>query len=291
MQDSVSVRTPAKINLTLDILGKRYDGYHFVRTIMQTISVFDKLKISRNEENTIRIFCEEPGIPCDSSNLVYKAAMAFFEYNDMSPLGIDIHIEKEIPAMAGMAGGSSDAAAMIVALDEMLKTNLSQESMCEIAEKIGADVPFCIIGGTAAAEGVGDILTQLPDIPECFILAVKPDINISTADAYAKFDHLEFAKSSEYEEFVAAIATQNLKVIASSLFNALEYAADCEEINKIKQEMLASGAIGALMTGSGSAVYGIFEKKKYALKCAEEMKDRYSFAEVCTPFNKGAEII
>ncbi len=291
MQDSVSVRTPAKINLTLDILGKRYDGYHFVKTIMQTIAVFDKIVVEPNQEDTIRIFCDTEGIPCDSKNLVYKAAIAFFEHIQMQPQGIDIHIDKSIPAMAGLAGGSSDAAGMIVALNEMLNTNLSEDTLCEIAEKIGADVPFCIKGGTAVAEGVGDIITQIPDIPECYILVVKPDINISTPEAYAKFDMLEFAKSSKFEDMVAAIATQNLEEMSALLFNALEYAADCDEINDIKNQMLNCGAMGALMSGSGSAVYGIFEKKKFASKCAEIFEDKYSFVEVCTPHFGGVEII
>lgn len=291
MQDSVTVRAPAKINLTLDILGKRQDGYHFVRTIMQTISVFDELEVKRNEENSIRIFCDTEGIPCDERNLAYKAAATFFEFNGMSPVGIDIHIDKTIPAMAGMAGGSSDAAAMIVALNELLNTKLDEETLCEIAGKIGADVPFCITGGTATAEGVGDIITALPNMPECFIVVVKPDFNISTPEAYAEFDKLEFTESSDYEEIVAAIATSNLEVVASSLFNALEFAADSDEITAIKKQMLEEGALGALMTGSGSAVYGIFEKKKYAHKCADDLKEKYEFVEVCTPLSAGAQII
>ncbi len=291
MQDSVSVRTPAKINLSLDILGKRYDGYHFVKTIMQTVSIFDELKIELNELNEIRIFCDAPGIPCDSSNLVYKAAIAFFEHIQVQPVGIDITIEKKIPSMAGLAGGSSDAAGMIVALNRLMETELSDDELYDIGEKIGADVPFCINGGTALAEGVGDILNQLPDIPECYILIVKPDFNISTPEAYKKFDSLEYAQSSELEELVASITIQDLEKMSGLLFNAFEYAIDNDEIFKIKEEMIDAGALGALMSGSGSAVYGIFDKKKYASKCAEALEERYSFAQVCTPHNGGVEIL
>jgi len=291
MQDSVSVRTPAKINLSLDILGKRYDGYHFVRTIMQTVSLFDEITVTPNEVNEIRIFCDTPGIPCDCTNLVYKAAIAFFEHVNIQPSGIDITINKIIPAMAGLAGGSSNAAGMIVALNELMETELSISELCDIGEKIGADVPFCISGGTAVAEGVGDILNQLPSIPDCHILIVKPDINISTPEAYSKFDALEYTKSSEYEDLVAAIAMQDLEKISGLLFNALEYAADNSEIFKIKEEMLEMGALGALMSGSGSAVYGIFEKRKLAARCAEIMEEKYNFVEICAPHNTGAEII
>lgn len=291
MQDSVSVRTPAKINLSLDILGKRYDGYHFVKTIMQTVSVFDEITVQPNEASEIRIFCDMPDIPCDFKNLAYKAAIAFFEHIDKTPNGIDITINKTIPALAGLAGGSSNAAGMVVALNELMETNLSIDELCDIGEKIGADVPFCIVGGTALAEGVGDILTQLPNIPECYILIVKPKINISTPEAYSKFDLLEVPKSSEFDDMIAAIAMQDIEKISNLLFNALEYASDCNEILRIKEEMLDMGALGALMSGSGSAVYGIFEKKKHASKCAEVFSQTYDFVEVCTPHYGGIEII
>ncbi len=291
MQDSISVRTPAKINLSLDILGKRYDGYHFIKTIMQTVSAYDEITVEPNEANEIRIFCDTQGIPLDYRNLAYKAAIAFFEHIDISPSGIDITIKKQIPAMAGLAGGSSDAAAMIVALNELMETQLSTEELCTIGEKIGADVPFCILGGTALAEGVGDILNPLPNIPECYILIVKPDVNISTPEAYKRFDDLEYAKSSEFDDLIAAIAMQDIEKISSLLFNAFEYVADCDEIFKIKDKMLEAGAMGALMTGSGSAVYGIFEKKKNAVKCAESFEDEYGFVEVCTPHYGGVEIV
>lgn len=291
MQDSVSVRTPAKINLSLDILGKRYDGYHFVKTIMQTVSLFDEITIEKNDVNEIRIFCEAQDIPCNNENLTYKAAVAFYEHIGKSPDGIDITIEKNIPAMAGLAGGSSDAAGTIFCLNELLGTDLATSELCDIAEKIGADVPFCIEGGTALAEGVGDILSELPYIPECYIVIVKPDINISTPEAYAKFDKLEVPASSQFDDMIAAIATQDIKKIGSLLFNALEYSANCEEIKKIKKEMLEMGALGSLMSGSGSAVYGIFEKKKNASRCADEMEEKFSNVFVCTPHNGGPEII
>ncbi len=291
MQDSVSVRTPAKINLSLDILGKRYDGYHFVKTIMQTVSVFDEITIERNECDQIRIFCDNVNIPSDSRNLAYKAAISFFDQLEIEPVGIDISIIKNIPAMAGLAGGSSNAAGTIVALNKLLDTRLSNDELCDIAAKIGADVPFCIMGGTVIAEGVGDILNQIPNIPECYILIVKPDLNISTPEAYKKYDTLEINRTSKFDDMIAAIAMQDIEIISSLLFNELEFAVDSDEIKNIKDTMLKAGAMGALMSGSGSAVYGIFEKKKQATKCAEAFYDGYSFVEVCTPHYGGVEII
>lgn len=291
MQDSISVRTPAKINLSLDILGKRHDGYHFVKTIMQAVSIFDEIRIEPNEVGEIRIFCESPNIPCDDSNLAYKAAIAFFKHINCEPSGIDIAIEKNIPSLAGLAGGSSNAGGVIVALNELMETDLSDDELCDIGAKVGADVPFCIIGATALAEGVGDILSPLPNLPECFIVIVKPDFDISTSEAFKKYDLFDVPKVSEFDDIIAAIALQDIEKISSLLFNALEFAADHSEILRIKQEMTEMGALGALMTGSGSAVYGIFEKKRHAVKCAEEFSEKYDFVEVCTPFNAGAQII
>jgi len=291
MQDSISVRTPAKINLSLDILGKRHDGYHFVKTIMQAVSIFDEIRIEPNEVGEIRIFCENPNIPCDDSNLAYKAATAFFKHVNCEPSGVDITIEKKIPPLAGLAGGSSNAGGVIVALNELMGTKLSLDELCDIGAKVGADVPFCIIGATALAEGVGDILSPLPNLPECYIVIVKPDFDISTAEAFYKYDLFDVPKVSEFDDIIAAIALQDIEKISSLLFNALEFAADHAEVLRIKQEMIDMGALGALMTGSGSAVYGIFEKKRLASKCAEEFSEKYDFVEVCTPFNSGAQII
>ncbi|MFA5658753.1 MAG: 4-(cytidine 5'-diphospho)-2-C-methyl-D-erythritol kinase [Oscillospiraceae bacterium] len=291
MQDSVSARTPAKINISLDILGKRDDGYHFVRTIMQAVSIYDEITVSPNEEKIIRIFSDNPDIPVDQGNLAYKAAAEFFRFVECAPGGLDIKIKKTIPPLAGLAGGSSNAAGTLVALNELMETSLSVEELCDIGAKVGADVPFCISGGTALAEGVGDIISSLPNLPECYIVVVKPEISISTADAFLRFDILPDKRTSEFDDLVAAVATQDIQKISSCLFNALENTAEYSEISRLKGELVEMGAMGALMTGSGSAVYGIFEKKKTASKCADEMADRYSFSRLCVPVSTGAEIL
>lgn len=291
MQDSISVRTPAKINLSLDILGKKQDGYHFLKSIMQTVSIYDDVTVKPNGISEIRITCDNPDIPCDSRNLVYKAAIEFFSYIDCVTNGIDVDIIKRIPPLAGLAGGSSDAAGMIVALNALMETDLTKDELCDIGAKVGSDVPFCIIGSTALAEGVGDIISPLPNLAECYFVIVKPDINISTPEAFKRFDSLDVPKSSEFDDLIAAIAMQDIEKISSLLFNALEYASNDPKILKIKDELTSLGSLGALMSGSGSAVYGIFEKKKQASRCADELKDKYSFVEVCTPVITGAEII
>lgn len=291
MQDSISVRTPAKINLSLDILGTRQDGYHFVKTIMQTVSLYDEITVSPNGISKIRITCNDPTIPCDASNLVYKAAVEFFNFIDCVIDGIDVDIFKRIPSMAGLAGGSSDAAGMIVALNALMETGLSIDELCDIGAKVGADVPFCIIGSTALAEGVGDIISPLPELAKCYIVIVKPNLNISTPLAFKKYDELETNIQSEFDDLIAAIAMQDITKISGLLFNALECAADEAVISQIKDELIENGAIGSLMTGSGSAVYGIFEKKKLASRCCEELEDKYSFVCMCSPCNNGAEII
>lgn len=294
MKDGVSVRTPAKINLTLDIIGKRNDGYHFLRSIMQSVSIYDTVTVYIDDEcDDFAIVCDTSGIPCDKTNLVYKAAKAFFDYFEADvPKGITIEINKKIPQLAGLAGGSADAAATIVALNKLYEKDLPTTELNKIAEKVGSDVPFCVCGGTMLAEGVGSILSPLPSLPECYIVIAKPDnVDISTSEAYAKYDLFDVPYISLFDDIIASLAVSKLESICSFLFNALEVAANHSEINTLKQKMTELGAIGVLMTGSGSAVYGIFDKKRTAQKCADELSSNYSFTAVCTPCEHGAEII
>lgn len=296
MELGVSVRTPAKINLTLDIIGKRADGYHFIRSIMQAVSLYDEIKITydgTSDAEDIIIKCNVESIPCDRRNLVYKATKAFFDYfNESIPCGITIDIEKSIPQLAGLAGGSSDAAATFVALNELFDKKLSLDELSEIAVDVGADIPFCIHGGTMLAEGVGDILSPLPNLPECFFVIAKPDnVDISTPEAFAKFDSFDAPLTSQFDDFIASLTVSNLDDVSGLLFNALEIAADCDEIKVLKDKMSENGALGVLMSGSGSAVYGIFDKKRTAQKCADELQQDYSFVTVCTPCEAGAVII
>lgn len=295
MDNPVAVSSPAKLNLVLDIIGKRADGYHFLASIMQTVNIFDTVKISYNEAslNGLEISCNVDNIPCDSSNLAYKAAKAFFEHFDEEiPNGITIEIDKDIPQCAGMAGGSADAAATFVALNKLFEKELTVDELCEIAATVGADIPFCIQGGTMLCEGIGDILTPMPNMPECYFVVAKPDnVDISTPEAYSKFDQKEIEAYEQIDDFIASLTLENLDNISELLFNALEIAVDNEEISILKNKMIENSALGAVMTGSGSAVFGIFDKKRTAQKCADDLEDEYKFVRVCTPCNHGAQIL
>lgn len=287
MPDSISVKAPAKINLSLDILGKKQNGYHIVRTIMQAISLYDDITVTKNNTESINIFCDNPSVPCDKTNLVYKAAEKFFAHINRKIQGFDIHITKRIPSMAGLAGGSADAAATLVALDYLMDTHLSDDVLCLIGSKVGADVPFCIKGATAVGEDIGDILTPLPPLSDCYIVVVKPDVSISTPEAFIKYDSIETPATSDFNSLVMAIKSQNIAKTSALLFNALEYASDHPQIISLKNKILKLGASGSLMTGSGSAVYGIFTDKLAAEKCIDILKKSYNFVKICSPVDNG----
>ncbi len=291
MDSSVAVRTPAKINLTLDIVGKRSDGYHFMKTVMQSVSICDIVSVELKDEDGIEISCDDENVPLDERNIVHKAASAFFEYTKLKPCGLGISIEKNIPMQAGLAGGSANAAGVIVALNELFETELSLHQLCEIGVKVGADVPFCITGGTALAEGIGEIMTPLPALPECSIVIAKGKEGISTAQAFKKYDSLIIKEHPDCDEMVVALAVGNIKRVGELCMNVLEAAADIPDIAMIKKTMLDCGALCSVMTGSGSAVYGIFSKKKHALACLDELDGLADFAKLCTPIESGAEII
>lgn len=287
--DRISVLAPAKINITLDILGRRSDGYHELRSIMQSVSIYDRLVITKTGRSGFEMTCSEPSVPCDGGNLVIKAAKAFCEKHGITD-GLCFELEKNIPSMAGMAGGSSDCAAALIGLDRMYGTEMALSELIEIGQKLGADVPFCLAGGTRICEGIGEKLTKLSGMPHCYIVTVKPELSISTPKAFAAYDSIENPKMSDFEGIAKAFENSDLDGICARLFNALEYASSCEEIEKIKSELISMGAKSSMMTGSGSAVFGIFDDKQAAEKCCGELSGRYSFAKVCEPTDFGCII-
>ncbi len=301
MDKHITADSPAKVNLTLDIIGKRHDGYHTLKSIMQTVALFDTLEFSAGstgtKENKIQIHCAENRyeIPCDKKNLIHKAARAFFAATQTTGCSLEVKLQKRIPAMAGLGGGSTNAAATLCALNELFETNLNEDALCDIGVTLGADVPFCIKGGTVLCEGIGDILTPLPALPDCYFLLVKPAVNISTPEAYAKYDRLKKPPASNFDDIFTALALHNLQTAAENLFNALEYAAQNPEIIALKKAIHENGALGTLMSGSGSAVYGIFENKKAAKKALEQLEDTpfansLVFAEICKP-HRGGQVL
>lgn len=290
MDDSVTVRAPGKINLILDIIGKRTDGYHFIRTIMQSISIYDKITVKKSTDSSITISCNVEEIPCDNRNVCFKVAKAFYEYNNIILDGLEIDIEKEIPAEAGLGGGSADAAGVLIALNLLYDTELSIHELAKIGVQIGADIPFCLTGGTAIAEGIGEILTALPNLADCYIVIAKPKIGISTAEAFLKYDLLEAVNHPDCNEIIASIAMGDINEISKHCTNILESVANIPEINEIKSIMLENNALCASMSGSGSACFGIFEKKKFAASCIDDLKKVTDFAELCSPAS-GIEIL
>lgn len=282
-----TIIAPAKLNLFLDITGKRSDGYHIVNMVMQSVSLYDEVTVSVENGKDITVTCTSEDIPCDETNTAYIAAKKFFEYAKMPQTGLNIKIKKRIPSQAGMAGGSTDAAAVIIALNEMFDTDYSQSELAEIGEEVGADVPFCIYGGTMTATGIGTILSPLPDIPDCFIVIVKPDVRISTKKAYEKSDEVGYENCESPEKIIDAICNGSVQGIGKNLYNKFEEVVEVSEIETIKSYMKEYGAVGACLTGSGSAVFGIFEEKSDADDCICKLETLFHEVYLVHPATEG----
>ena len=291
----LKVLAPAKINLSLDIAGKRDDGYHDVAMVMQAVSLYDTVTVSDEVDEAqqcyTKVTCDVAGIPTGDSNIVCKAARAFFSHCNIEQKKITVDIEKKIPSQAGLAGGSTDAAAVILALNRIFDTKLTDKEMCEIGACVGADVPFCIVGGTKLAKGIGTTLEKLPNLTKCHILICKPDVNVSTAEAYAKADSKPSKGFLVTDEIVKHIFRRSLRAVCECLYNEFEAVMQIEEINEIKRTMKKNKALGACMSGSGSAVFGIFLEEKKALKCQENMSTDFDKLYVCTPISGGCKIL
>lgn len=291
----ITATAPAKINLTLDILSRRPDGYHEVDMLMQAVSLYETVTViadpqEKNSNGEIIITCDKEGVPCDSSNIAYKAAIKFFEYTKISFGKVHIDIHKEIPFGAGLAGGSADGAAVIVILNRLYDTRLSTEALCSIGEKVGADVPFCIVGGTKRATGTGTTLQKLHKLPKCHIVICKPEVSISTAQAYALADKRNKPPFSYTDLCVNAVYSGSIRNVSDYLHNDFEEVLTLDVINSIKSTMLKNKARGSAMSGSGSAVFGLFLTEKKAVKCAEVLKEEYEDVFVVTPVNEGCVI-
>lgn len=264
---------PAKINLSLDILRKRDDGYHELKMIMQTVSLYDEINIEKNNEITLD--CNKKNIPLDNKNLAWKAASLFFKYTNIKG-GCNIYIKKNIPDGAGLGGGSSDAATVLLALNDIYKTGLTEQELINIAVKIGADVPFFIIKGTCLAEGIGEKLTKIKNNTNPFIVIYKPEFSISTKWAYENVN-LNFKPKYNVDIIVENLKNKNYKF--DDIFNYLEYISISrfKEIENIKNQMKNCGATGTLMSGSGSSVFGIFDNENTAKKALEIFEKNRTF--------------
>ncbi len=271
-KNTITKKAYAKVNLGLDVIRRREDGYHEVRMIMQTVDICDVLTFTRQERPGIVVTTDKEELPGDESNLIYKAARLVTETCSVRE-GIKIELQKRIPMAAGMAGGSTDAAAVFHGMNEMFGLGMDEDEMCALGVKIGADIPYCVKGGTALAEGIGEILTKLPDAPACVVLVAKPDIDVSTKYVYENLH----AESLEYHPDIdgmrAAIEEGDLRGMAERMGNVLETVTvnAYPVIREIKEVMKKSGAWNALMSGSGPTVFGIFGEEEKARKAYNEI--------------------
>lgn len=288
---SVKVKAYAKINLMLDIISTRKDGYHDLFMIMQSINLYDTVTISETKSKKITITCNIDDIPLDEKNIAYKAADAFFKANKIKNKGINIDIVKRIPHQAGLAGGSADGAAVLVALNELLGTNLSDDELCDIGVKIGADVPFCIKGGTLLAQGIGDVLHKVKPLRKCFILIAKPDYGVNTGKAYALFDSNGKVHTPDKFGMLCAMQNRDLNEICAKMENVFEQFIEVPNKVDIKEVMRNNDALGVCMSGSGPTVFGIFDEKEKAEKAGNELAAYAKDIAVTTPVNKGCKII
>lgn len=275
----------AKINLTLDVLGKREDGYHDLQTIMQTISLRDDIEIDVGTGKPWCLKCSVDGIPTDERNLAWKAAKVYCEAMDKDPEGLEIRITKRIPSQAGLGGGSADAAAVLRALNRHFGDPLSILALAELGGQIGSDVPFCVVGGTMMCEGRGERLRKLPDMPQCVIVVCKPDFSISTPELYRKIDEKTIGKRPDQQAMESALLAGDLLKVAQNLYNVFDpvVTEDHLELNYIKSIFNTYGSIGQQMSGSGSAVYCIVQEFEYAAVICNMLKENYPQVYISMP--------
>lgn len=267
----------AKINLTLDVLGRREDGYHDLKSVMQTISIRDDIELEVGTGKPWSLTCDKEGIPQDETNLAWKAAKLYCEITGKDPQGLSIRITKRIPVEAGMGGGSADAAAVLRALNRHFDYPLSLYALAELGAQVGSDVPFCVVGGTCLVEGRGERLRKLPDLPETLFVVCKPDFSVSTPVLYKKLDETAIARRPDHTAMEAAIAKGDMEQIAQNICNVFEPVVTAEhlELNYIKSIMNSYGVVGYAMTGSGSAVFGIVSSFEYAAVVCSMLKENY----------------
>ncbi len=268
----MKINAYAKINLGLDVLARRSDGYHEVRMIMQTIGIHDVLEVSKTDEAGITIRTDRSDLPVNEDNLIYKAAKLIMDEQGVKG-GVAIELTKNIPVAAGLAGGSSDAAATLKAINELYNLGLSADDLAKLGVRIGADVPYCISGGTMLSCGIGEILTPLAPCPDCKVIIAKPAVGVSTASVYKRLQ-LENVRHPDIDAIISGIEKGSIKEVADNLGNVLETVtvSDHPVIRDIKKIMLDNGAAGALMSGSGPTVFGLFLSEEEAHAAFDQIK-------------------
>ena len=265
------VSAPGKINLTLDILGRREDGYHEMEMLMHAVSLENTVRLTTLDRPGIRLNCSNPAVPTGEKNLAYRAAQAFFAAWGHA-VGLEIQVEKRVPMEAGMAGGSADAAGVLVGLNHLAGGVFSQQQLCEIGLLLGADVPFCIRGGAALVQGIGEKITPLPPLEQCWLVIAKPNQGMKTAGCFAAYDALDAVRHPDTRRALQALQDQNLPALGGLLENVLEQAVPLPQVQILRESILKNGALGSRMTGSGTAVFGLFSNKNQALRCARRIR-------------------
>lgn len=265
----MKVRAYAKVNLTLDVTGRREDGLHTLDTVMQSVALWDEIELTPGGLPGIRIQCSRDYIPVDNGNTAYRAAQYFFRKIGKKDEGLTISINKRIPSRAGMGGGSTDAAAVLRALNNIYGANLPLETLWELATRVGADVPFCIKGGTCRCTGIGEVIEPVSELPPCFLVVCKPPAGMSTLRAYALLDQYPMSRNYGTQRMVDALGKGSLPKIGQCLSNRFEETLRLVQVRDIKKALLAAGALGAVMTGSGSAVFGLFGTEPAARNAAQ----------------------
>lgn len=279
MREDIIEKAYAKINISLDVTARRNDGYHDMAMIMQTVSLCDDVRLSFCEGDTISARTNLHFIPGDERNLAVRAAKKYFEAIDEPERGLCIHIHKRIPVGAGMGGGSADAAAVLRGLNRAFDNRLSAEQLEELAAEVGSDVAFCVRGGTMLAHGRGELLSELPDMPKCIFVICKPQFSISTPELFRKLDQVSLRRHPDTAGLISALEQGNLRELSCRMYNVFEDVNDrrMRTVAAIKSVLIDKGALGAVMTGTGSAVFGVFSDKTEAEGAREALKREHGF--------------
>ena len=281
--ESIRLKARAKINLGLDVIGRRENGYHDVRMVMQTVGLYDRIIMTRIPEEEIRIKTNIGFLPVNENNLVYKAIMLMKNKYKLDG-GIEVDLNKFIPVAAGMAGGSRDAACALFGMNRLFELNVPMRELMKLGVEIGADVPYCLMRGTALAEGIGEKLTRLPDMPFCHILIAKPPVNVSTKLVYEKLDNTDVKLHPDIDGIIEAIKLKDVALVASRMGNVLESVTVplYPVIDSIKKDMIEHGAMNAMMSGSGPTVFGIFPDEQSMIACQQFLRQKGEARQVYT---------
>ena len=288
---AITEQAYAKLNISLDVVGRRDDGYHDLVMVMQTISLSDEITLALREGPGVEASCNFHYIPTDERNLAVKAAGCFLRYAGKEEQGVSIQVKKNIPVGTGMAGGSADAAAVLRGMNQLFGQPFERKDLEKMAQEIGSDVAFCVAGGTALAHGRGEILQDLIPFPDCTILVCKPEFSISTPELFRKIDQAPVRIRPDTEGLLAALEKQDLRGICMRMYNVFEDIDDrrMRTVKEIKGTMLDHGALGTVMTGTGSAVFGVYSDEKSAQNACDALKKEYRFCRMASPVPRQME--